>query len=86
MDEPDFFSQLADGWLSWEGVPGLLVIVLGVVLIFFVPLFVHQRGRQQDVVSSGFALHAAAELLAILGLVLLLFGLSYYADLPELLE
>lgn len=86
MDDPDFFSQLVDGWLSWEGVPGLVVMSLGLILMFFIPLFVHQRGRLQEEVSSGFALHAVAELLAILGLVLLLFGLSYYADLPELLD
>ncbi|HNW91809.1 MAG TPA: hypothetical protein PKM88_02750 [bacterium] len=86
MDDPDFFSTLAEEWLNWEGLPGLAVMLAGLVLVFFVPLLFHQRGRQEQEVGRGFAFHFGAELIALIGLLLLFFGLSYYADLPSLVD
>lgn len=77
-----WFEQFVAEWLGWEGLPGIMAMLVGLLLIFVLPLSMHQRGRQEQEVGRGFAFHFGAEFLAFLGLLLLLWGLLNYVDAP----
>lgn len=68
------FSQFVDEWLNWQ----VAAMLLGLAMIFILPLSVHQRARQEQEVGRGFAFHFGAEIIAVIGLLLLLWGLLNY--------